>query len=94
MERNGTILFFAPTAPGVDIPLSINELFWRTDRTLITSYAAGPVDYAGALELINLRRLPVAEMITHRLSLEETGLGFKLVADADESIKVVIEPQR
>jgi len=34
------------------------------------------------------------QMITHRLSLTETGLGFQLVADAGESIKVVIEPHR
>jgi L-iditol 2-dehydrogenase len=33
-------------------------------------------------------------MITHRLGLAETGLGFKLVAGARDSIKVVIEPQR
>ena len=34
------------------------------------------------------------QMITHRLSLAETEIGFQLVADAGESIKVVIEPHR
>jgi L-iditol 2-dehydrogenase len=33
-------------------------------------------------------------MVTHRFGLAETGTGFKLVADAGESIKVIIEPQR
>jgi L-iditol 2-dehydrogenase len=33
-------------------------------------------------------------MITHRLSLAETGLGFQLVSEAKDSIKVIIEPQR
>ena len=33
-------------------------------------------------------------MITHRLGLAETGKGFQLVADAKDSIKVIIEPQR
>jgi len=28
------------------------------------------------------------------LSLEETGLGFQLVEKAEESIKVIIEPQK
>jgi len=32
-------------------------------------------------------------MITHRLPLEETDTGFGLVASADQSIKVIIEPQ-
>jgi len=35
---------------------------------------------------ITRNRLP------HRLPLEKTGLGFKLVAEAKESIKVLINP--
>ena len=94
VERGGTVLFFAPTNPGVTIPISVNDLFWRNDRTLTTSYAGSPADYAAALELIHARRIRIDEMITHRLSLAETGLGFQLVADARNSIKVIIEPQR
>jgi L-iditol 2-dehydrogenase len=94
VERGGTVLFFAPTAPGITIPISINNLFWRTDITLTTSYAGSPADYAAALQLIQAQRLPVREMITHRLGLAETGLGFRLVAEAKESLKVIIEPQR
>jgi hypothetical protein len=33
-------------------------------------------------------------MITHKLSFDECGLGFELVAEAKESIKVIFEPQR
>jgi len=92
VERGGTVLFFAPTDPGVTIPVSINELFWRNDITLTTSYAGSPADYQTALELIRAGTVPVCQMITHRLSLAETGLGFQLVADAQNSIKVIIEP--
>ncbi len=94
VERGGTVLFFAPTEPGVTIPISVNDLFFRNDITLTTSYAGSPADYTAALELIRSRRVPVREMITHRLSLAEAGLGFQLVAQARESIKVIIEPQR
>jgi L-iditol 2-dehydrogenase len=94
IERGGTVLFFAPTAPDVTIPVSINDLFWRTEITLTTSYAGSPADYATALKLIHARRVPVREMITHRLGLAETGLGFQLVAEAGDSLKVIIEPQR
>jgi L-iditol 2-dehydrogenase len=94
VERGGTVLFFAPTEPGVTIPISVNDLFFRNDITLTTSYAGSPADYTAALELIRSRRVPVGEMITHRLSLAEAELGFQLVADAQESIKVIIEPQR
>jgi len=90
----GTVLLFAPTNPGVTVPISINELFWRNEVTITTSYAGSPADYAMALELIRARRVAADDMITHRLGLAETGLGFQLVADAQNSIKVVIEPQR
>lgn len=90
----GTVLFFAPTAPGVTIPLSINELFWRNDITLTTSYAASPDDYQTALDIIAERNLPVTKLITHRLGLAETGRGFELVCEAKDSIKVIIETQK
>jgi len=94
VERGGTVLLFAPTDPGVTIPVSINELFFRNDITLTTSYAGSPADYQAALELIRAGVLPVRQMITHRLSLAEVGLGFQLVAEAKNSIKVIVEPQR
>ena len=94
VERGGTVLFFAPTSPGVTIPISVNDLFFRNDITLTTSYAGSPSDYAAALELIRARSVRVREMITHRLSLAEASLGFQLVANAQDSIKVIIEPQR
>jgi L-iditol 2-dehydrogenase len=92
VERGGTVLFFAPTDPGVTVPLSINDLFFRNDITLTTSYAGSPGDHVEALELIRLRRLRVEEMITHRFGLAEIGEAFALVAQAGNSIKVIIEP--
>lgn len=92
VERGGTVLFFAPTDPGISIPLSINDLFFRNDITLTTSYGASPYDSWLALELIRSPMVRVKEMITHRLPLDETGKGFQIVAEAKESIKVIIEP--
>jgi len=94
VNRAGTILFFAPTKEGITIPFSINETFWRKDVTLTTSYAGAPVDHHIALKLIKEKRVNVKDMITHKLPLSETGKGFKLVAEAKESIKVIIEPQK
>jgi L-iditol 2-dehydrogenase len=93
VERGGTILFFAPTMDGVTLPLSVNQLFWRRDVTITTTYAASPSDCRTALELIQHQRLPVEEMITHRFGLAEAGKGFRLVAEAKNSMKVIIRPQ-
>jgi len=93
VDRGGTVLFFAPTEPGVDLPVPVND-FWRNGITLMPSYGAGPFDLGVAIDLLRARRVPVQEMITHRLGLAETGKGFQLVAEGGESIKVIIEPQR
>jgi L-iditol 2-dehydrogenase len=93
VERGGMVLFFAPSAAGVGVPIPLYEL-WRDEITITTSYAASPADIKESIELIRSRRLRVGKMITHRLSLAEAGLGFELVASAKDSIKVIIEPQR
>ncbi len=94
VERGGTILFFAPTDKDRKIPLPFNDLFWRTEISLTSSYAGSPADYKEALDLITSKKLNISDMITHRLSLSETGRGFKLVVEAQESIKVIIYPQK
>ena len=93
VERGGTLLFFAPTATGVEIPVPLYEL-WRDEITICTSYAASPQDITEAIEWIRSRRIRVREMITHRLGLAQAGLGFQLVASAQNSIKVIIDPKR
>jgi L-iditol 2-dehydrogenase len=93
VDRGGVVLFFAPTAPESKIPVDVNEIFFRNGVTLTSSYAGSPADHMTALQIIRSHNIEVCEMITHRLTLEETGLGFKLVAEAKKSIKVIIEPQ-
>ena len=94
VERGGTVLFFAPTEPGVSLPVEINDVFFRNDVTLTTTYAGAPADLATALEMIGSGRVQVGDMISHRLGLAEAGLGFKLTAEAGDSLKVIIQPQR
>jgi len=93
VERGGTILIFAPTADGVTLPLSVNDVFWRRDVTLTTTYAGSPADCVAALELISHNRVRVEEMITHRYGLADTVQGSKLVAAGQNSLKVIIHPQ-
>lgn len=94
VEPGGTILLFAPAAPGFMLSVPVNDVFWRNDVTITTSYGASPADYTSALELIHLKRVPVLDMITHRLGLSEAAAGFALVAEASDSIKVVLDHRR
>src|ERR1051325_11432317 len=91
VERGGTILFFAPTAAGVEVPIPLYEL-WRDEVRIVTSYAASPDDIIEAIDLLRSGRVIVGDMITHRLGLGDAGRGFELVASAGDPIKVIIDP--
>jgi L-iditol 2-dehydrogenase len=91
VERGGTILFFAPTPAGATLPLPLFDL-WRDEVTITTSYAASPRDIVETIALLRAGRIRVREMITHRLGLGEAGLGFSLVADTRDCLKVIIDP--
>jgi L-iditol 2-dehydrogenase len=94
VERGGTVLFFAIPAGEVKVPVSINSFLFRNDITLTTSYGAAPRDSWEALQLLQSPAFNIEGMITHRLPLERTGEGFRLVAEAGDSLKVIIQPQR
>jgi L-iditol 2-dehydrogenase len=91
IDRGGVLLFFAPTAAGVTVPIPLFD-FWRDEIAVVTSYAGSGQDLVESIELIRTRQVRVAEMITHRLPLAEAGLGFQLTASGQDSIKVIIDP--
>jgi L-iditol 2-dehydrogenase len=94
VDRGGTILFFAPTPIGAEMEFPVNDIFWKTEVTLTSTYAANSEEHLRAMEFIHSGSVKVGDMITHRLPLERAQEGFKLVAEATESVKVIIEPQK
>ena len=92
IDRGGTILFFAVPDPSYRPYIPLTE-YWRNEVTLTTSYGAAPKDLEEALKIISSKSLELSGLITHRLPLSETPLGFRLVAEG-ESLKVVINPNR
>lgn len=92
VDRGGTVLFFAPAQKDAKPPLPFNDLFWRNEITLTSSYAANYDEHAFAMEVIRQKKVEVRDLITHRLPLSETLKGFQLVESANESLKVIVEP--
>jgi L-iditol 2-dehydrogenase len=88
VDRGGTVLCFATTEPGLDIPVPMNE-FWRNEIKLMPSYGNSPYDAAVAIELIRAKRIPLQQMITHRLPDRSARFQF---SGGRDSIKVIIEP--
>ena len=91
LDRGGTVLLFAPLEPGIEVSLPFFDI-WRDQIRIVSTYAGCQVDIEAAIELIYSNRVEVADMITHRLPLERTGEGFRLVAEGKESIKVIVKP--
>ena len=91
LGSGATFVFFAPPPPGEPLAMPMAEL-WRREVTVRTAYGAAPADLATALGLIATGRVAVADLITHRLPLDDIVRGFALVAEADRSVKVIVEP--
>jgi L-iditol 2-dehydrogenase len=91
VESGGTILYFAVPDPSVKLPVPINQ-FWRNEITMRTSYGASPNDLADSLRVLATGQLNVKDMITHKLSLLDAQEGFRLMAEAGQSLKVILEP--
>ena len=93
VEKAGTILLFAPTKPGVDVPIPMFDI-WNKQVKIVSTYAGAPIDIIESIELIKSKKVEVKDMITHRFPLNQAAEGFKLAAKASDSIKIIIEPQK
>jgi len=93
VEYGGTILWFAMTPPGVEVSIPFFEL-WNKQIKTFSTYAGAGKDITEAIQLIASKKIDVNDMITHKLPLKDTEKGFKLVAEAKKSMKVIIEPQK
>ncbi len=91
VDSGGTILFFAPTAPGIEIPFPLFDL-WNKQVTMVSTYAGSPDDITIAIDFIASKKVNVVDMISHKLPLSEAAKGFQLVAKAQQSMKVILEP--
>jgi L-iditol 2-dehydrogenase len=93
VENGGTILYFAVPDPSVKLPVPINQ-FWRNEITMRTSYGASPNDLEDSLKYLATGELNAKDMITHKLDIREAQEGFRLMAEAGTSLKVILQPNR
>lgn len=93
VDRAGILLLFAPTAPETRVPLPLFDIYFKGVK-IVFSYAAVTQDIEEAIDLLKNKEINVNDMITHRFGLSNIQKGFDLVARADKSIKVIIEPNK
>ncbi|MFW9821005.1 MAG: zinc-binding dehydrogenase [Candidatus Thorarchaeota archaeon] len=85
------IIFFAVPEPSVFLNVPINK-YWRNEITIMTSYGAAPEDLDEAYNWILSKRIDVNGLITHRFPFSKAQEAFKIVCEAGDSIKVILEP--
>jgi L-iditol 2-dehydrogenase len=85
----GTLLLFTMTPPGEEVALPGHDLYFR-EVSLVPSYSCGPDDTREALELLASRRVPVADLVTHRFPLDDAPEAFARARDPHGSLKVVV----
>jgi L-iditol 2-dehydrogenase len=88
-----TIIYFAVPEPGINLEVPIND-YWRKEIKIMTSYGAAPQDLDEAYNWILSKRINVNGLITHRFPLSEAKEAFKVVYEASNSLKVILEPNR
>jgi L-iditol 2-dehydrogenase len=91
LARRGRLsLFGGLPKDAATITVDANLVHYR-ELTLVGVNGSTPAHNRRALELIASGAVPVADLITHRLPLEEVLEGIEIVARG-EAIKVTIEP--
>ena len=90
LAPGGRLCLYAPPAPDAPPAFDGTSLFLR-ELTITASYSAGPQDMGAALELLGAGRIDPLPLVTHRLSLEQTGRALELQRRG-EALKAVVLP--
>jgi L-iditol 2-dehydrogenase len=85
----GTLLLFTMAPPEERWDLAPHDLYFR-EITVVPSYSCGPDDTREALDLLTSRRVAVADLVTHRFSIERAVEAFARARQTEGSLKVVI----
>lgn len=88
----GAVVFFTPAKPGGKLTIDPNYLYFR-DINIVTSYSCGPDDTRNSLELIQSGIVTAHMLVTHRFNIEDTESAYRIVAQAWDSLKVLIRFQ-
>ncbi len=88
------ILLFSQTSDKERIEVSGADIC-KDERTLFGCYSASVDLQRESAELVFSGALPVEDLISHRLPLNQIRKGFELALHPDEgSLKIIVQPQR
>jgi L-iditol 2-dehydrogenase len=85
----GTVVLFTPARPDEKLTIDPNYVYFK-DISIVTSYSCGPVDTQTALQCIDKGIINAGKLVTHRFGIDDTETAYRTVADAGDSLKVLI----
>jgi L-iditol 2-dehydrogenase len=89
VRRAGTVNLFGLPEAGSRLDADLQRLYLRGVR-LIPSYATIEPDIAEVHRLVTSGKLPLADLVTHRIPLGQIDEAFRLAGRPDEAVKVVV----
>ncbi len=85
-----TVMLYGPPAPDDIWPLNANRMFFQ-EINVTGSYSAGPYDTRRALSILRNRVIDPEVLITHRFPMAQAGTALKMIKQAGDSLKIVVE---
>ncbi len=89
LGKMGILNIFASSYPS-QISIDANQIHYG-ELTVTGTYDKTRADFEMAISLIDSGKVDVKSLITHRLSLEETWDGFKMM-EKGEGVKIMVRP--
>lgn len=87
--KGATVLFFMSTPEQDVLDIRPFDLYFN-EISLVCSYSCGPTDTRMALDLVESGVITSEKLVTHRYTLDDTELGFRMTAAAQDSLKTLI----
>ncbi len=89
VRRGGVVNLFGMPTKDAKLEVDPSRLFIREVR-IEPSYSTTEEEMQKAMQLVASQRVRVAELISHKFKLPEAVEAFRLAADAEKSVKVMI----
>lgn len=91
VEIGGCLHLGAPLAPGTDWVQDGNKAYF--DQITVTSrYSSDHTDTYSYIRLLEAGRIKADEAISHRFAIEDSAEAFRLLVEAEKSLKIVVYP--
>jgi L-iditol 2-dehydrogenase len=89
IRRGGTLNLFGLPEAGTQLPIDLQRLYLSGIR-VVPTYATTERDLSDLHRLVQQGHLPLRDLVTHRVPLDQIAEGFAIAARPGEALKVAV----